>query len=252
MQKSSAWLLVYLFTYYINSANAGDVSNFANMYDEDGETYCDTIKDPLESFNRTMFKFNAVLDTAFAKPTSKIYNSLFHPKIRQSITNIFDNLYEPNSIVNNLLQGKVFKSLSSFWRLAINSTLGVGGIVDVASKIGLSSNKATFGDALAHYGVPPGPYLILPLLGPSSVRDFGQQPIVLFSFFNPIYRNMDLTLYTGLTTLDLINLRLNASGLFDYLSTSTDPYVALRSMYWQKRQNEVQYPKYSKCYKRGN
>ena len=127
--------------------------------------------DPLEPLNRQVFKFNDALDAAIVKPVAIAYRDHTPTPLRQGIGNVFNNLQDSWSVVNNLLQLKTEYAYDSLARVAINTLLGVGGVVDVASELGIERHTQDFGHTLGVWGVPPGPYLVLPILGPSSMRD---------------------------------------------------------------------------------
>jgi phospholipid-binding lipoprotein MlaA len=119
------------------------------------------VNDPLEDLNRKTYEFNEKLDSTILKPTAELY-SKFPPKVKQGVTNFFNNLEEIDTSVNQLLQGKPKKSLNDLTRFVINSTIGIGGLFDVASKMGLERHEEDFGQTLAVWGVPEGPYIMLP------------------------------------------------------------------------------------------
>ena len=133
--------------------------------------YSNEVNDPFENLNRKTFEFNENLDEKILKPTATFY-SKFPPRIKKGITNFFNNLEEVDTCVNQLLQGKPKKSANDLTRFVINSTIGLGGFIDVASKIGLERHEEDFGQTLAVWGVSEGPYIMLPGLGPSTLRDF--------------------------------------------------------------------------------
>jgi phospholipid-binding lipoprotein MlaA len=127
--------------------------------------------DPLEAINRPIFEFNEVLDSRVLRPIARSYADQVHPGIRQLIGNVFSNLNDPWVGLNNLLQGKPVAAISDFARFAINTVFCFGGLGDLASELGLSRHNEDLGQTLGVWGVPSGPYLVLPLFGPSSVRD---------------------------------------------------------------------------------
>ncbi|MCG8435004.1 MAG: VacJ family lipoprotein, partial [Gammaproteobacteria bacterium] len=126
--------------------------------------------DPLEPFNRAMFKFNDAVDRAVIKPVAKGYAKTPKP-FRKGVNNFFSNLSAPVTIINNFLQGKFKKAFSDTGRFLMNSTIGLFGIFDPASRVGLARHREDFGQTLGAWGVPSGPYLVIPFLGPSTVRD---------------------------------------------------------------------------------
>lgn len=127
--------------------------------------------DPLEPLNRQVFRFNDALDAAIVKPVAIAYRDHAPTPLRQGIGNVFNNLQDSWSVVNNLLQLKMVYAYDSLVRVAINTLLGVGGVIDVASEMAIERHTQDFGHTLGVWGVPPGPYLVLPVLGPSSLRD---------------------------------------------------------------------------------
>ncbi len=147
-------------------------------------------KDPWESVNRSIFSFNEKLDNSILRPVAKGYKWIMPDPFEMAIGNVFSNLNDIPVTVNNLLQLKFNKALNSSTRLLVNSTFGLGGIVDIASDIGLEKQNEDFGQTLGYYGIASGPYIVLPLLGPSSARDAGgltvdlaSDPIAVGSFF---------------------------------------------------------------------
>jgi phospholipid-binding lipoprotein MlaA len=127
--------------------------------------------DPLEPINRAIFGFNEVIDDAVLEPVAKGYRAITPDPVEDSVSNFFNNLGEINNIFNSALQLKLDKTVSSSARFAINSTLGVFGFFDIASRLGIERHREDFGQTLGYYGVPAGPYLVLPFFGPSTFRD---------------------------------------------------------------------------------
>ena len=127
--------------------------------------------DPLEPMNRAIFKFNDSVDQAIAVPVAKGYQKVTPKPMRTAISNFFSNLGDLGNVANNLLQLKITDATEDLMRFAFNTTFGIGGLIDWATPAGLPKHDQDFGLTLGHYGVPAGPYLVLPLLGPSSVRD---------------------------------------------------------------------------------
>ena len=127
--------------------------------------------DPWESANRAIFSFNDTVDRFTLKPAAKLYDRAVPEPISNSVSNVFSNLGEPRNLVNNVLQGKFHDAGIDLSRFMFNTTVGVVGIFDVATRMGLERNDEDFGQTLGAWGVPSGPYVVLPLLGPSTVRD---------------------------------------------------------------------------------
>ncbi|MDB2489558.1 VacJ family lipoprotein, partial [Gammaproteobacteria bacterium] len=141
--------------------------------------YAEDINDPFENINRITFKFNESIDNNFLKPVALTYSKAPKP-IKKGISNFFDNLEEIETSVNQILQGKPKLAINDFSRFIINSTIGLGGFLDVATKIGLTRHEEEFDQTLALWGVPSGPYIMLPGLGPSTLRDTLARPFSSF------------------------------------------------------------------------
>ena len=194
--------------------------------------------DPLEPLNRQVFKFNDALDAAIVKPVAIAYRDHTPTPLRQGIGNVFNNLQDSWSVVNNLLQLKIVYAYDSLARVAINTLLGVAGVVDVASEMGIERHTQDFGHTLGVWGVPPGPYLVLPILGPSSLRDavalsvdwqgdpLGQLP-------NESVRNAALLL-RGLDTRAGL---LKATSMLE--EAALDRYTFARDAFLQNRRNNI-------------
>ncbi|HQQ69732.1 MAG TPA: VacJ family lipoprotein, partial [Alicycliphilus sp.] len=133
--------------------------------------------DPLEPYNRSMSTFNENVDKAVLKPVATAYRDVTPQPLRTGVTNFFANLGDAWSFVNNVLQFKGREAFDSLVRLSVNTVFGLGGVLDVASEAGIDRHKQDFGLTLGHWGVPTGPYLVLPLLGPSTVRDTAALPV---------------------------------------------------------------------------
>ncbi len=127
--------------------------------------------DPLEAINRPIFEFNEALDGRVLRPIARGYSDFVHPGVRQLVSNVFSNLNDPWVGLNNLLQGKPVEAISDFARFAINTLFCFGGLGDLASDLGLTRHNEDLGQTLGAWGLPAGPYLVLPLLGPSNLRD---------------------------------------------------------------------------------
>ena len=195
-------------------------------------------RDPLEDFNRAVFDFNDALDRAVLKPLGKGYNAVVPTPVNRSVTNFFDNLEDVTSAVNTLLQFKVGRALSDVGRVAVNTTIGIGGLFDVASNLDLPKYGEDFGQTLGAWGFETGPYIVLPLLGPSSARD--GVGIVADWYTDPMSYVEDDSVRWSLRGLDLIDTRadlLSASRVLE--QAALDPYAFTRDAYLQKRENDV-------------
>lgn len=194
--------------------------------------------DPYESFNRKVYKFNTALDRAVLKPLARGYDRLLPDVVQRRIGNFFRNLAEPTVAINNLLQGKVNDAFASTARFLANTTLGIGGLFDVATKAGVPRQQEDFGQTLAKWGAEPGPYLVLPFLGPRTVRDsFG---LVADWYTDPVtYINDDSVRY-GVRGLYFVDARwqlMDASRVLD--QATDDEYLFVREAYLQRRNNLI-------------
>lgn len=202
--------------------------------------------DPLEPFNRRVYAFNRAVDALFLKPAAIFYRALTPPPVRSGVSNALHNLKSPVILANDLMQAEFERAGNTASRFAINSTLGVGGLGDpAADQFGIAKHSEDFGQTLAVWGVGEGPFLMLPLLGPSNPRDavgFAVDSFVLdpFAWWVRV-RNDDRALYSyvrlGLTALDARSA--NFEGIEDVERNSLDPYAALRSLYRQFRAKEI-------------
>ncbi|WP_457670360.1 MlaA family lipoprotein [Thiolapillus sp.] len=195
--------------------------------------------DPWEAFNRPMYRFNEKLDEYVAKPLARGYQAITPAPVDRGISRFFANLDDVQIALNNLLQFKFRDALSDAGRFGLNSTIGILGFLDVATGMGLEKHEEDFGQTLGKWGFPSGPYLVLPVLGPSSVRDavgFAGDWVV-----NPIFVQIDnadvsWSLY-GLRYVDRRADLLKASRILQ--SAALDPYSFIRDSYLQRRQSLV-------------
>ncbi|MEZ5499372.1 MAG: VacJ family lipoprotein [Steroidobacteraceae bacterium] len=195
-------------------------------------------RDPFERVNRGIYSFNDHVDRGLAKPAARIYRHVTPRPVRTGVSNFFGNLEMPLVLVNDLLQGKFRAAAQDTGRLLLNSTLGLGGLLDPATKAAdLPHNDEDFGQTLGRWGLPPGPYLVVPVLGPSSVRDSVGR--VADQFAEPInYVNNDTVLY-GAQGLKLLDKRASLLDAEKVLSRTFDPYVVIRNAYLQRRAYQV-------------
>jgi phospholipid-binding lipoprotein MlaA len=191
--------------------------------------------DPLEPMNRAVFKFNDTIDTAIAQPIAKGYQKVTPQPLRTAISNFFSNLGDLSNAANNLLQLNITEATEDIMRFAFNSTFGIGGLLDFATPAGLPKHRQDFGLTLGRWGVPSGPYLVLPLFGPSSFRD-GAGLLVdvrfnLLNYIEPAWRN-------PLYVLQFISKRSDLLGATDLLSQAAlDKYSFVRDAYTQQRRS---------------
>ncbi len=195
--------------------------------------------DPWEPFNRSMYGFNEKLDEYLAKPLAKGYRAITPEPVDRGITRFFANLDDVQVALNNLLQGKPVLAISDAGRVVINSTIGLLGFLDPASDLGLEKHDEDFGQTLGKWGFSTGPYLVLPVIGPSNVRDavgFAGDWVV-----NPIYRRIDsATISWSLYGIRYIDRRADLLGTSEVLeSAAMDPYSFVRESYLQRRRHLV-------------
>ena len=192
------------------------------------------ISDPLEGFNRAVFFLNDGLDTIVIRPIAYVYGNLVPPFVKRRVRNFFGNLNEPVVFANDLLQLEFEDAGIIAARFLVNSTIGLAGLFDVASEIGLPLHEADFGQTLHAYGVGPGPYLVLPLLGPSNLRDGAG--LAVDTFLNPftwlLEREENLIIAAG---QGLVRREELLAPLDALRESSVDYYAALRSLYYQDR-----------------
>ena len=192
-------------------------------------------RDPYQSFNRKVYSFNNVVDKNVLIPVVKGYEAVTPDIVEKGVSNFFSNLSDMNNFLNHSLQLKPIKAATDLGRLVINSTIGLGGLVDVASKFGMYQESEDLGQTLGYWGVSPGPYLVLPLLGPSTLRDASATAINISA--SPIERYDPVAGQLSITALELIDLR-HQLGDFDSL-ISGDPYVFVREAYLQRREYKI-------------
>lgn len=196
-------------------------------------------QDPFESFNRFNYKLNTQLDKYTLKPLAKAYDAVVPHPIDAGIDNVLSNLNDVNVITNDVLQLNVKQTSSDIGRLLINSTLGLAGLFDVAKHMGMPKHNEDFGQTLAVWGVPSGPYLMLPILGPKTMRSFAGTPVDsvvagLTTSAVGISSDKDKLIYQG---INIINIRQSLLPLEKQLESSgLDPYIAIRENYIEQRE----------------
>ena len=195
----------------------------------------ETSVDPFESTNRIVFEISDDLDTMIIRPVAEIYRDVTPRFIKNSITNFFYNLSEVDTIVNQLLQGKIVLAGQDSLRFLINSTIGIVGFVDVATRIGFERHDEDFGQTLGYWGVPTGPYVFLPVIGPSTIRDSFSKPTSWFLSGNLSVSDEEAKIFLNL--LDAVETRerlLVAEKLI-----VGDKYEFVKSVYLQTRNDLV-------------
>ena len=190
--------------------------------------------DPLESMNRSIYSFNEGVDEAIFKPVATAYQTVTPRVARQGVTNFFDNLGDAWSFVNNVLQGQGQGAYNSMVRFSVNTVLGIGGLFDIASEAGIERQKQDFGQTLGRWGMPTGPYLVLPFWGPSTVRD--SAGLVVDAYGYPANTMDDVRWRNSLFGLRMVNNRANLLKAGDVLdSVALDKYSLVRDVYLRSR-----------------
>lgn len=194
--------------------------------------------DPLEGFNRTMFTFNDKLDQYALKPTATVYQSYVPSFVKMGVGNFFGNIGDVWTMANSFMQLKVGDGLEGFMRVAVNSTFGIGGLLDVSGEAGIPKRNEDFGQTLGYWGVPSGPYLVLPLLGPSTIRDTAGLPVDatgnLWTYINPETARLAGTV---VRVVDRRAAYLGATNLME--EVALDKYQFVRDSFLQSREAQV-------------
>lgn len=220
---------------HANAATPAHNNSQAAPLNEDSIVMKEEEKDPLEEFNRDMYQLNDMLDKYIATPTSTLYNKIVPRPLNSGIHNFFTNFNETSVIGNDLLQANLYQATSDTWRLAVNTIIGVGGLFDVASSMGLPSNDETFGLTMAKWGWKKSTYVVLPFFGPNTIRSsIGKVPDWLMTAY-PYMKNE--TLRDSLFVVEYVDIRaslLQYQGVFN--QAAFDPYVFMRNAYLQRQQ----------------
>jgi phospholipid-binding lipoprotein MlaA len=192
-----------------------------------------TPQDPWESWNRGVYRVNDKLDRALAKPVARAYVRVVPHPIRTGVSNFFENLHMTTVMFNDALQGKFLAAGNDLGRFLLNSTVGLGGILDPATPAGLARNDEDFGQTLGHWGVHPGPFVELPLLGPSDLRDAPSR--LVDAYTNPHEYIRNTYVKWGLYGAYLVDTRARLMSLEETLKNTYDPYAFIRDAYLQRR-----------------
>ena len=196
-------------------------------------------QDPWESFNRSVFEFNEGLDAYVLKPVVAGYRFVLPEFVREGIYNFFSNYSDIYTALYNLLQGKPAYAFNDFMRVVVNTTMGLGGLLDLATPAGLEKHKEDWGQTLGVWGVPAGPYVVLPFFGPSNVRDtFGTAADLESDYLFRLLPNVALrNSLTGLRVVNARNTYYEAGDLLD--GAAIDKYSFMRDAYIQRRQYQI-------------
>lgn len=210
-------------------------STVANAKDDEGA---------LETYNRSMFSFNTMVDDYVMKPVAKGYRAITNEFVRERVRNFFNNLKEPATMINHTLQGNFADTGKSGGRFLVNTTLGLLGTFDVASGWGVQKNKTGLDETLAKWCVPDGPFIVLPIIGPSTPRaavGFAGDALADPLYWSKEYVHFSedwkkYSFYYGLSALGFVSVREEKLDLLDKLTAnSVDPYSTIKSAYMQNR-----------------
>ena len=194
-------------------------------------------RDPFERMNRGVYRFNDTMDRAFLKPTAKGYRAVVPSVARRGIGNALSNLAYTTTLVNDVLQLKLDHAVEDVVRLLVNTTVGIAGLWDPASKMGIPRNDEDFGQTLGRWGVPSGPYIMLPFLGPSTVRDTPGVAVDMFTDGSHYIEEDKVRL--SLLGLEVIDRRVELLALDATLASTYDPYAFVRNAYLQRREYKI-------------
>ena len=192
--------------------------------------------DPWEPLNRTVYSVNTAVDKVTLRPLAKGYEKVLPQPVRTSITNFSKNLFTPSSSLNNFLQGKPSRGFSELGRFLVNSTIGIGGLFDVAGAWGIDAHREDFGQTAAVWGIPAGPFVELPFLGPRTLRHAVLFPLALLA--DPLYHYDVSSVRDKVYFLRLIELRARLLPTEKLLEGSQDRYITYRESYLQNREFE--------------
>jgi phospholipid-binding lipoprotein MlaA len=194
--------------------------------------------DPLEPFNRGVARVNDAVDKAVVRPVATAYRDVLPSPVRTGVNNFFGNLSDVWSFANSVLQLKLQSSAENFMRVNVNTVFGLGGLLDIATEAGIDRHNEDFGQTLGRWGVPPGPYLVLPVLGPSTVRDTAALPVDWRG--DLLTQVNDIPVRNSLYALRAVDIRANllrAGQLLD--DAALDKYSFTRDAFLQRRRNDV-------------
>jgi phospholipid-binding lipoprotein MlaA len=195
-------------------------------------------RDPLEPFNRGVYGLNDAVDRAVIKPVATAYRDVLPSPVRTGVSNFFNNLQDAWSFVNNVLQLKGEGAGNSFFRVGVNTVFGLGGLLDIATEMRIERHTEDFGQTLGYWGIGAGPYVVLPILGPSTLRDTVALPVDLQG--NPVSQVSDVPARNSALVLNLVDKRaqlLDASRMLD--EVALDPYTFTRDAFLQRRRSQV-------------
>tara|TARA_B100000676_G_scaffold70553_1_gene70548 strand:+ start:470 stop:1231 length:762 start_codon:yes stop_codon:yes gene_type:complete len=208
------------------------------MLSAPGAALAEPTPDPLQPFNRAMFTFNNAVDRVFFRPLAVGYRAVLPQAVRNGVNNFFNNLRAPTTLLNDVLQGKPKRAQETINRFLVNSTIGLLGFVDIATGLGFPEHQEDYGQTLAVWGVPAGPYIVLPLLGPSTLRDaVGKVPE--FYIADPLWEPDDTAVTIARFSVRAVDIRSRLLDLDRVIKMQVDPYLFFRETYLQNRQRAI-------------
>ncbi len=216
-------------------------SNLATVKDTVKDTFTDDVSpdDPIEPVNRVIYKFNDTFDRYLLQPVAQGYTNVVPLPLRNCVRNVFSNVADIPAAFNNTLQAKLGSAVSDAGRFVVNSTVGILGCFDVASEMGIEKHKEDFGQTLGYWGVPSGPYLMLPFLGPSTLRD-AAATFTVDARTNAIYYIDPVKSRNQTYVLNAVDSRASSLDARSFLEgAALDPYVFLREAYLGRRRNMI-------------
>ena len=194
--------------------------------------------DPFEETNRAIYEFNEVVDDNLLEPVSRAYQDHVPDFLQNRVSHFFGNVRDVSTLANQILQFKIEQSAITLSRIVVNSTVGLYGLFDIATDISLTTDNEDFGQTLAVWGVDEGPYIMLPLMGPSTLRDSAGLYVDLTSDANLINEMDDLGAISA-SAMNIVDKRVELLPITDLLDQSDDPYITTRSSYLQKRKFDI-------------
>ena len=208
------------------------------MLSAPGAALAEPTPDPLQPFNRAMFTFNDAVDRVVFRPLAVGYRAVLPQRVRNGVNNFFNNLRAPTTLLNDILQGKPKRAQETINRFLVNSTIGLLGFVDIATRLGFPEHQEDYGQTLAVWGVPSGPYIVLPLLGPSTLRDaVGKVPE--FYIADPLWEPDDTAVTIARFGVRAVDIRSRLLDLDRVIKMQVDPYLFFRETYLQNRQRVI-------------
>lgn len=241
------YLWLFLFLLMLSGCSTTQETEPTNNVSEEDDEFTLKEPDPLELFNRYMYGFNRVFDAALIKPVAIMYDMGLPDNVQYCTKSFVKNAYGPINFINYTLQGKIENAAKTSLRFILNTTLGLFGLIDFAEFVGISEEQTSFNEILASWGVEPGPYIMLPILGPTSFRgaygyafDWFADPLRIFANHSDscINRNHKVRdILWGAAAANVITTRADLlNTLDDIYETSKDSYVTIRSIIFQRQQ----------------